>query len=92
MKKKELLDKLCQLASKLPPDRLETLIFSLEKKTYTVSEAAEIMGSHRETIRRAIRNGRLKAFRIGGDIRAEYHIVAEELEKFMRGKHDDVGK
>jgi excisionase family DNA binding protein len=58
----------------------------LEKTVYSVDEVADIIGVHPETIRRAIRTGRLKAFRVGGSQRAPFHVTREELERFMQAQ------
>jgi excisionase family DNA binding protein len=46
-------------------------------KVITVAEAAERLGVHHMTIRRWIREGRLRAFRVG-DVRR--YVDAEEVE------------
>ena len=47
-------------------------------KVITVAEAAERLGVHHMTIRRWIREGKLRAFRIPGDVRR--FVDADEIE------------
>jgi excisionase family DNA binding protein len=48
------------------------------KQVYSVRETAELLGVSQETIRRAIRSGRLKAAKFGGkDLRISRHDIAE---------------
>ncbi len=39
------------------------------KRTFTIEDAAELLSCHPETVRREIRNGRLKAAKVGRDYR-----------------------
>lgn len=48
------------------------------KTTFTLSEAAEVLSCHRETLRRAIRNGELQAAKLGRGFR----ISRSDLEAF----------
>ena len=47
-------------------------------KVITVAEAAERLGVHHMTIRRWIREGKLRAFRVPGDVRR--YVDADEVE------------
>jgi excisionase family DNA binding protein len=51
-----------------------------EKLIFTVTEAAALLNCHRETIKRAIRSGALKAGKIGRD----YRISRGDLEDYFR--------
>ena len=82
----ERLDKLAKDIKRLSPDRikaLEKFLQSLSKKAISLKEAAEMMGVSKDTIRRAIKTGKLKAFQLneGGN----YRISLEEIERFMKG-------
>jgi excisionase family DNA binding protein len=50
------------------------------KLLYTTKEAADLLGAHPETIRRAVRNGELYAAQVGQG----FKISGYELEKFFR--------
>lgn len=82
---KERLDKLAEDIKKLPPDRikqLEKLIHSMGKKVISIKEAAEILNVSKDTIRRAIKAGAIKAFQINK--MGNWKISIEELEKFLK--------
>ena len=53
-----------------------------QKKTYSVIEAAKILGVHPETVRRAIREDNLPASRFGN--RGHYRIASIELDRFIK--------
>lgn len=48
----------------------------------TVTEVAQRLRVNPESVRRWLRQGRLKGFRFGGD-KAGYRIPASELERFI---------
>jgi excisionase family DNA binding protein len=48
--------------------------------TFTLAEAADLMSCHRETLRRAIRNGSLRAAKLG----REFRISRWDLEAFWK--------
>lgn len=48
---------------------------------YTVSQAAIVLKVHTLTIRRYIKEGKLKAYRVGGNIR----IMVSDLRAFIEG-------
>lgn len=54
-----------------------------EKKTISVTEASKEIGVCTATIRRAIKTGKLKAFRLSDKINATYRIPVEELKKLF---------
>lgn len=62
------LDRLATAIEALPKDRGELLMNNLEK-IYSVKEAALLLKCNPETIRRAIRRGKLKAAKLGKDFR-----------------------
>lgn len=60
------------------------------KTTFTLTEAADLLSCHRETLRRAIRNGELRAAKLGRGFR----ISRFDLEQFWTasGGGDLFGK
>ena len=52
------------------------------KTTYTLSEAAELLSCHKETLRRAIMDGQLQAARLGRG----WRITRIDLEAFWTAK------
>ena len=80
-------EQLAQEIMKLPPERivqLESLVKSIGKRALSLKEAAEMLNLSTVTVRRAIKSGTIKAFRLNkvGD----YRISVEELDQFMRGE------
>jgi excisionase family DNA binding protein len=55
----------------------------LTKHFYTVPETAELLGVHPETVRRNIRSGRIKAFKVGGGA-GPWRITAKEIERLIQ--------
>ncbi|MDR2124947.1 MAG: helix-turn-helix domain-containing protein [Desulfovibrio sp.] len=53
------------------------------KTTFTLTEAADLLSCHRETIRRAIRDGELKAAKLG--VR-DFRISKRELAVFWSAR------
>ena len=53
------------------------------QKYYTVKEIAALLKLHEETIRRAIRQGRLESVKFGRD----YRVPHEKLIQFLEHKH-----
>ena len=53
-----------------------------DKTTYTIQEVADLLSVHKDTIRRAIKQGRLKAAKIG----KEYRVSKLDLEHFYKSK------
>lgn len=51
------------------------------KAFYSIKEFAALLGVHHTTIRRAIINGRLSAFRIGASERSGFRIPASETQR-----------
>jgi excisionase family DNA binding protein len=52
----------------------------LEQRAFSLKEVASILGVHPETIRRAVKAGKLKAAKIGKD----YRIAKSELERYFQ--------
>ena len=50
-------------------------------KCYELQEAADILGVHYQTIRNLIKNGKIKAARIGRN----YVITEKNLQKYING-------
>ena len=80
------LNKLVKALEKLSPqkiEQLEKILQAPQKQAYTITEAAKMLAVDRETIRRNIVNGSIKAIRLNG--RGHYRIPADELECFIGG-------
>jgi excisionase family DNA binding protein len=54
-----------------------------QKSFYTIIEFASKVGAHPTTIRKAIKNGRISALRLGGGERAAYRIPYSEIERML---------
>ena len=90
---KERLDRLANDIKKLPPDRIEELekiIHTMGRKVVTIKEAAELLGLHVDTIRRALNSGSLKGFQLNG--KGSWRIPMEEIERFLAPKMRDNQK
>ena len=80
------LEKLTQAISKLPEDQIaqiETIIQSMGKKALNLKEAAQMLNVSNDTLRRAIKTGRIRAFRMNK--LGNYRISIEEIESFLKG-------
>jgi excisionase family DNA binding protein len=53
----------------------------IERKVVTITEAAEMLAVSPLTIRRVIKNGKMKAMRM--NLRGRYRIPIEELDSFI---------
>lgn len=53
------------------------------ERTYTTQEAAEVLRVSVWTIRRYIRDGKLKAVQLGHPPRAHYRLTAQALRAFL---------
>ena len=83
---KERLDKLAEDIKKLPFNRIEELekiIHSMDKKVVTLKEAAKLLDVHVDTIRRAVKTGRIQAFQINKA--GSWKISIQELDRFIKG-------
>jgi len=56
------------------------------KHTYTLGEAAELLSCHKETIRRAIKDGSLQAAKLGRG----YRVSRVDLEAFWQAQGGGV--
>ncbi|MEM1672613.1 MAG: helix-turn-helix domain-containing protein [Archaeoglobaceae archaeon] len=74
---REILDQIKFLFNELERELSET---RPEREAYTISEFAQRVGLHNQTIWRHIKAGRLKATRLG----SKYLIPASELTKFLK--------
>ncbi len=54
----------------------------MSKTIFTLAEAAELLSCHKETLRRAIKDGVLRAARLG----REYRISRPDLESFWAAR------
>ena len=54
----------------------------MTKTTFTLAEAAALLSCHAETLRRAIKNGTLRAARLG----REYRISRTDLQAFWTAR------
>jgi excisionase family DNA binding protein len=80
-------EQLAEEIMKLPPERieqLESLVKSIGKRALSLKEAAQMLSLSTLTVRRAIKSGTIKAFRVNK--MGDYRICIEELDKFMRGE------
>jgi excisionase family DNA binding protein len=57
----------------------------------TVSEAADMLKVHEETVRRWVRAGELPVLDLGGQ-KTGYRILRTELDRFLRERYGPVGK
>lgn len=83
------LDKLAGSIRSLPEDRQNQLKQELEldmsedKKVYTIEELSKILQLSIETVRRAVRDGKIKAIRLGQGPRAPIRIPKAEVDKIL---------
>jgi excisionase family DNA binding protein len=79
-----MLDRLAESIQALPKDRREQLRSIMERRALTINETAEVLGTHPETIRRMVREGSLRAVRLGTGSRSPYRISNEEIDRFLQ--------
>jgi len=53
----------------------------LDPSFYSIKEFASKLGVHGNTIRRAIKNGRIQAFRVGIGVKSIYRIPYSEINR-----------
>lgn len=53
----------------------------LGEKSYLLKHIAHNLDKNIETIRRHVRSGKLKAYRVGG----EYYVIESDLNKYLKG-------
>ena len=58
------------------------LTIALEQTAYTVADVADLLRVHPVTVRRWIREGRLRAWRLGPG-KDRFRVMAEDLRNFM---------
>ena len=68
--------------AKWTEEDIAAMIASPTKATYTVDEAADVLNCHPQTIRRSIRNGSLKAAKVGRG----WSISRFDLEAYSQAK------
>lgn len=61
-----------------------------EERLLTVREVAEHLRSSPETVRRWLRQGRLRGFQPGGT-KLGYRVPESELQRFLAQSHDPDG-
>ncbi|MCC0648168.1 helix-turn-helix domain-containing protein [Clostridioides sp. ZZV15-6598] len=61
----------------------------MEEKFYTIDQVANILGMHHKTIRKFIKDGKLKANKVG----KQWRVSQEDLNSFMdvKSKNEDKG-
>lgn len=85
----EALDKLADSIRGLPSDRQNQLKQELEldmseeKKIYTVEELAKMLQLSAETVRRSIRDGKIKVIRLGTGSKPPIRITKAEVDKIL---------
>ena len=62
----------------------------MKKEFYSVLEFAKMLDVHPITIRRAITNGRIEAFRPGIGIKAPYRIAYTELDRIREMSFEET--
>ena len=75
-------DRLAERIRQLPEDRRSILMSAMEKQVFSLKEVAELLDCHTETIRRAIKAGKLKAAKVGRD----YRISKPDLDEYWKDK------
>lgn len=68
--------------AKWTEEDIASMIVDPEKMTYTVDEAAEVLNCHPQTLRRAVRNGTMKAAKVGKGL----SISRLDLEAYYKVK------
>jgi excisionase family DNA binding protein len=76
---KKKLDKLAEDIKKLPQDRKEKLKELIRNPAYTTKEAADRLGVSFSTVRRLMKTGEFKFFRVGNSVR----IASSEVDRFF---------
>ena len=62
------------------------MLIAYEKEILTVNEVAKVLQVNQQTVRKWIRNGKLKASKPTGK---NYIIQAQDLKKFINGNNED---
>ena len=58
-----------------------------EKKYYSTEEVSKMLGLHVNTIRRHVKDGRLKAYRFG----RQWRFTEEDLKHYMKPESGEKG-
>lgn len=78
------IEKLSEDIQKLSPEKLDKLEFflgTIEKRVFSIKEAAEILGQSLDSVRRSIKSGKLKAFQIND--KGNWKVPMEEIERLV---------
>lgn len=67
-----------------------TLWYVMTKPFYSIKEFAELLNLHPRTIYRAIKGGKVSAFRLSNNRRSEYRIAASEIERLSKINLEEV--
>lgn len=78
------LDRLAEKIKQLPQHRQEQLMSEL-KAVYTVTEAAEILAVHPETIRRLLREEKIEGAKIGDN----WRVSARAINAYWKAQGGD---
>jgi len=62
----------------------------MDEKFYTVKEFAYILMVHPSTVRRAIKNGHIAAFRVGFGKKSSLRILKYELERMQAFNLEEI--
>ncbi|MCL2783273.1 MAG: helix-turn-helix domain-containing protein [Propionibacteriaceae bacterium] len=66
----------------------QTVRLTLEQRTFTPSEAGQLLGVSRSTVQREIASGRIKAVKHG----SRYRIPESEIARLRRTIQDDIAE
>lgn len=55
----------------------------MENQAYTVKDFSKLMKMHPNTIRKAIKTGKITGFKIGKGPKAEWRILTSEVERLI---------
>ena len=81
------LDRIAEGIRDLRMERTDLLMSNLSDETFSTKQVADILDRHPETVRRAIKNGELKASKLG----RSYRISRLDLDDY-RGRHGGTSK
>lgn len=65
-------------------------MFQPDKTYYSIKEFAALVRVHPNTIRNAIKSGRISAFRVGFGARSAYRIAASEIQRIALFDLEDM--
>ena len=81
------LDRIAERSQHFRMERTDLLMSNLSDETFSTKQVADIFDRHPETVRRAIRNGELKASKLG----RSYRISRLDLDDYQ-GRHGGTSK